>query len=113
MEAALCGRFANPELRQLLERSLEQVSPIALRRRLGAVARVDVSAKLQQVTAPVLYLRALEDRLVGAASATEVMSLAKGSKVVEFIAPHFLLQCVSAEAASTIRLFIEREATAV
>jgi len=106
VEALLCGRFRSPELRQLLERALTQVAPSALRARLKAVADVDVVARLQQLQVPVLYLRALEDRLVPARAAMEVLSNAKSGKLVEFSAPHLLLQCVPEQAARTIREFM-------
>jgi len=112
MEFMLCGRFANPALRQLLQRALTQVAPAVLRERLKAVASVNVTSKLQRVEAPVLYLSGSEDRLVPAASGNEVRLLAKTSKLVEFTAPHFLLQCVPMEAACTIREFMTQEANA-
>lgn len=104
----LLGRFSTSALRKTLAESLRQVSPTALRARLKAVLGVDVSKKLSSVSAPILYLRASQDRLVPASASALVSSLRPNTQVVELNAPHFLLQAVPAEAAKVVRVFVDQ-----
>lgn len=102
------GRFSSPALRRSLAESLAQVSPSALRARAGAAMSVDVSASLARVGVPVLFLRASEDRIVPKSASQSVVALAPATEVVEFSAPHFLLQVLPSQAAVTVRGFMER-----
>ena len=101
------GRFSSPALRRSLAESLAQVSPSALRARARAALSVDVSALLARVGVPVLYLRASEDRVVPEPACQSVVALAPATKVVEFLAPHFLLQVLPSQAAVVVREFME------
>jgi pimeloyl-ACP methyl ester carboxylesterase len=107
VEALLCGRFATVRLRAALAETLVQVSPAILRARLSAVVSVDVVKQLQSVRVPLLYLKASEDRLVPAIASAQVASGAPHVRVVELVAPHFLLQTVPQEAAVAIMQFME------
>lgn len=100
------GRFSSPALRRSLAESLAQVSPSVLRARARAALSVDVSALLARVGVPVLYLRALEDRVVPESASQSVVAFAPTTKVVEFPAPHFLLQVAPSQAAATVREFM-------
>ena len=88
----LLGRFSSPELRSEMEQVIAVVSPAVLQTRAHAVLSVDASALVSQIKLPILYLRASEDRLIPKASAELIASLALSTKIVEFEAPHFLLQ---------------------
>jgi pimeloyl-ACP methyl ester carboxylesterase len=100
------GRFSSPALRRSLAESLAQVSPSVLRARARAVLSVDFSAALSRIDVPVLYLRASEDRLVPQSASQEVAALAPTTKVVEFSAPHCLLQVLPSQVAAVIHEFI-------
>ena len=78
----------------------------AVRERLRQIARVDVSAELQRVNAPILYLQASHDRLVPTSAAEQVVRIAPHTKVVEIEGPHLLLQCVPKHCAEAIREFV-------
>ena len=88
----LLGRFNSRRLCRALADSLAQISPATLRARAQAVLSADYSAFLSGIRLPVLYLRAGEDRVVPASAAEFVTSLAPQTHIVEFQAPHFLLQ---------------------
>ena len=105
----LLGRFSTHALRSALARALAPVSASALRARLQAVLRVDVSAELAAVKAPILYLRASQDVVVPASASQLVVRLNPRTKVVELVAPHFLLQATPAESAKIVAAFV-REA---
>lgn len=101
------GRFSSPALRRSLAESLAQVSPSVLRARARAALSVDVSALLARVSVPVLYLRASEDRVVPESASQSVVALASAAKVVEFLAPHFLLQVLPSQVAVVVSEFME------
>ena len=101
------GRFSSPALRRSLVESLARVSPSVLRARARAALSVDLSPVLSRVDVPVLYLRASEDRVVPQSASQAIVALAPATKVVEFSAPHFLLQALPSQAATTVREFME------
>jgi len=104
--AALLGRYATPALRSALGAALAMASGAALRARLQAVLSVDVSADLARVTAPILYLRASEDRLIPKRASSLIKHLRPSVQVREIEEPHCLLQAAPSAAAQAIREFI-------
>jgi pimeloyl-ACP methyl ester carboxylesterase len=105
LDILLLGRFTSAALRDSLVRSLARVTPKALRARALAALSVDATAALRSVRVPVLYLRAAHDRVVPRASSKHIASSANNVRIVEFDAPHFLLQVLPAQAASVIMKF--------
>lgn len=102
----LLGRFSSPSRLAALDDALARVSPKVLRARGRAAMAIDVSTSLSQLRMPVLYLRASEDRVVPLSSSRRVVSLAPQTRVVEYVAPHFLLQVLPSQAASQITEFM-------
>lgn len=102
----LLGRFATPTLRAALSRSIANVVPKVLRARARATLTVDNSDLLCRIQVPILYLRASEDRVVSRASSDIVVSLAPHTEVVEFSAPHFLIQVLPSQVAAAVVEFI-------
>lgn len=101
----LLGRAATPSLESAIRAALSQVSGTAFRARLRAVLNVDVSAQMKMVRVPVLYLRALHDRLVPLSASSCVARIRPGTQVITVDAPHFLLQVAPREAASIVKTF--------
>jgi pimeloyl-ACP methyl ester carboxylesterase len=108
----LLGSFSTPGLRRDLRRALTPLSPAAFRTRLLAVLSVDVTAQLAAVKAPVLYLRASQDRVVPEAAASRVLQAYPSAKLVSLKAPHCLLQTVPIEAAQAIATFVRKVGSA-
>lgn len=106
LEALLCGRFANAEIRNLLGRALAQVPLTVLKARLRAAATVDVSQELRTVQVPMLCLSAAEDRVVPPSATRKLVENARNVRSAELVAPHFLLQTVPREAAAVIMQFM-------
>lgn len=102
----LFGRFATSKLRQMLKLVLALVPPVVLRDRLRAIVDVDVRAKAQALQVPVLYLKAINDRLVPAGAAAEAQRHCRNMMIQEFDAPHCLLQTVPEEAALAVTSFV-------
>jgi pimeloyl-[acyl-carrier protein] methyl ester esterase len=103
---ALFGRHSTARLRSLLAQALHGVAPAVLRSRLIAVGSADASAALAALRAPLLYLRAREDRLVPASALALVKDLHPGTQVAAFDAPHALLQACPVAAAAAVTAFV-------
>lgn len=104
---AMLSFRANPPLRAAHAAALEGVSAAVLHERMRAVLEVDVSAKLAQLRMPLLYLRATRDWVVPRAAGSWVAQIAPHTQMVEFDAPHFLLQTVPQKTARAVREFIQ------
>ena len=98
----LIGRAALAELRT----ALAGVRSPVLRRRLREVLQVDYSALAASLDLPVLYLQALQDRVVPASACGHLLSLIPSMQVARFAAPHLLLQSSPAAAAASVKEFI-------
>jgi len=101
------GRFSSRPLRDEHWAAVSRVSNAALRARIRAVFDVDVSTKLQQLTIPVLYLLASEDRVVPKASSEHIRQTAPRVRFIEVEAPHLLLQTRPDRAADIVADFAQ------
>jgi pimeloyl-ACP methyl ester carboxylesterase len=104
------GRFATPALRSALTEALSRVPAAAVRSRLHAVLGADVTAHLDSIDVPALYLRASEDRLVPQSVSDDFRAL-PGVRFAEIEGPHFLLQARPAEAAAHVEAFLREVGT--
>jgi pimeloyl-ACP methyl ester carboxylesterase len=83
---------APPSLVTALRVAISSVQPSVLASRARAVLACDVRADLGQLTVPILYLQAKQDRLVGAYSLEEIRRTKPQVAVAAFEGPHLLLQ---------------------
>lgn len=104
----LQGRFATRYWRDRLQLALSPLNRHVIQTRLQSVVDVNVTAHLQKLHIPLLYLRALEDQLVFADSAEWIVRKVSQTKVIDFIAPHFLLQTLPKESAASVLNFMNR-----
>lgn len=102
----LFGRFATPTLRVALESALALTAPAVLRARLKSVITADVSAEAKRIKAPVLYLRASEDRAVPASASIKIQRLGLAMDVRLFEGPHCLLQSAPEATAAAVSSFV-------
>ena len=105
---SLFGRFDSPRLRAGLREVRSRVSAKTLQSRLEAVAGIDVTEKLRSVAVPILCLRAARDRVVSARSCEYIRKIRPDARVVDFDAPHLLLQTVPQDALTAIRDFVHK-----
>jgi pimeloyl-ACP methyl ester carboxylesterase len=105
MRRMLLGRFATPRLCGLLQGSLRQVSTAVMTRRMREVQRVNVVDRLAQVRVPVMYLQAIEDRIVPGRAARTIQRALSGLRIVRLEGPHGLLQAAPVAAAQAIENF--------
>jgi pimeloyl-[acyl-carrier protein] methyl ester esterase len=104
----LFGRFDSPRLRAQLAELRGLVSANTLKARLEFVAHVNVSDELRRVAVPILYLRAKRDRVVLRAAGEYIKRVRPDTELVEFDAPHLLLQTIPQDARSAIQNFARR-----
>lgn len=70
----------------------EQIDGSVLKHRISVLSRIDVSALLPQIEAPVLCLHGLRDRIVSDQDAQMIEDFLPGARRVNIDAPHLLLQ---------------------
>lgn len=98
----------SPELRRALSAAMRRVSMRTLGSRIAAVLSVDYRDRVSRIAAPILYLRANQDRVIPRAAGLAILNLRSGIALAEFDAPHFLLQTEPAAAAATVLDFTRR-----
>ncbi len=99
------GRDANARLTALLTEALASVAPAVVQRRLEEAVAVDATAELAAVRVPVLYLRALRDRVIPHQASRLVAEVCPATRIVDFASSHLLLQTRPAEAATVVADF--------
>jgi pimeloyl-ACP methyl ester carboxylesterase len=87
---------------------IHAVPASTIKSRLKVLASVDVRSLLPKVTIPVLYLQAIQDRLVGAQLSRQLISGLGNISVKEIDGPHMLLQSRQHDCAEAILGFIEK-----
>jgi pimeloyl-ACP methyl ester carboxylesterase len=103
----LLGRFASEPLLEAMRSTLAEVPMATLKARTDVVLGVDVRPALSKIRVPVLYLRAMEDRLIPRRCVDVIAAAVAQTRIVDVVAPHFLLQAAPAVAAAAVRSFIE------
>jgi pimeloyl-[acyl-carrier protein] methyl ester esterase len=106
MKALPAGSMIGAQMRAPLQAALGRVTSAALRARMRAVLAVDVCDRLAKCEVPILYLRATRDWLVPRAAARLVALIKPATRIIEFDAPHFLLQTAPQQAAREVAAFV-------
>ena len=97
---------ATPKLRQAHAQAMARVSPKAIRARAVALLKVDYRPLLRRIEVPILYMRATQDRMVGASACDSIRQLRPDVELAELDTPHFLLQTEPQRSAAIIKSFI-------
>jgi len=98
----LLGRHDAPHLRRLLQTALAGVPDATLKQRLRAVVKVDVTKMLKELTCPIVYLQAQQDRVIPSSVVEAIRRAAPRLQVERLAGPHCLLQSRPEEAAAII-----------
>ena len=80
----------------------EQLDGTLLKHRISVLGRIDVSALLPNIEVPILYLRALRDRIVAESDAQMIQEHLPNVDRVDIEAPHLLLQTQPQQCAELI-----------
>jgi pimeloyl-ACP methyl ester carboxylesterase len=76
----------------------ESVPSYVIAARVRAAQRINVRKELEELDCPVLYLKALHDRVVHSGACEDIASSRARVEVAEFDSPHLLLQCKPVDA---------------
>jgi pimeloyl-ACP methyl ester carboxylesterase len=98
----LLGNFHTRALQLQIQAAVDKVATRVLAGRVFAMTKADASEALRATRLPVLYLRAIRDRLVPLSATTYVVKTNPAVQVVDVVGPHFLLQSKPAECAKQI-----------
>lgn len=89
-----------------LNTARNMVAKCVFRARVGELLRVDVTARIAEIDAPILDLRAKRDGIVPNRSGQPIRRLGQRVEVVDIDGPHFLLQAKPSAAAKIISNFV-------
>jgi pimeloyl-[acyl-carrier protein] methyl ester esterase len=104
----LLGRDASPALLEEFRLAIDSVKPWVLARRLGEISRCNVETELGRTKVPLIYLRAVDDKLVPNSCGDRFVQIRPDVVLESVAAPHLLLQRRPREAAVFVSRFIER-----
>jgi pimeloyl-ACP methyl ester carboxylesterase len=102
----LVGPNGLPSLLGSVRTAVSSVKPKVLAKRLRDVLVSDARQEMGQVTVPVLYLQAKQDRLVSSSCLDELRRIKPQMTVAALDGPHLLLQREPYKAAETVAGFI-------
>jgi pimeloyl-[acyl-carrier protein] methyl ester esterase len=88
----LVGSNASISLVATVRTAVSSVKSTVMSARLRAVLACDARAELAQVTMPILYLQATEDRLVNRVCVEEIRRIRPQTTVAAIAGPHLILQ---------------------
>lgn len=109
----LAGLDGPPSLLTDLRAAISSVQPSVLASRARAVLACDARAELGQVTVPILYLQAKQDRLVGGPCLEEILRINPQVVVAPVAGPHLLLQREPKSTAEVLAEFVRNLAKKV
>jgi pimeloyl-ACP methyl ester carboxylesterase len=104
----LYAGHGTPELKRAHAQAMSRVAAETLRARVAAILAVDYTSRLRSIKVPMLYLLAQRDRLVPRSAFTKIQRLRDDVELMEFDAPHFLLQTRPMESADAVTRFVQR-----
>jgi pimeloyl-ACP methyl ester carboxylesterase len=104
---ALWGGYAVAGVPEHTARAIRSVEAAVLRHRLTAMAEVDDSEALAEVTVPILVLQASADRLVPAASVDHILKIRPTATRLVIEGPHLLLQTNPTACARAVHDFLQ------
>jgi pimeloyl-ACP methyl ester carboxylesterase len=88
----LVGRNASADLVRSTRTTISSVSPGVLLRRLRDLLRCDERERLANIAAPLLYIRANQDHIVGRASLDAIKSVKPSVTIARIDGPHLIVQ---------------------
>ena len=99
------GPSTPASLKERIRQNLKKVSPEVLAGRAREIINCDARAELAQITIPMLYVRAANDRLIKARCFEEIRAVRPGIQLGLIPAPHLVLQSQPRWAAEIIMEF--------
>jgi pimeloyl-ACP methyl ester carboxylesterase len=106
VERFLVGSAATDSLIESVRSAISSVRANVLLGRLKDVFACDVRTELGQVKVPMLYIRAMQDRLIPVRCVEEILRIRPETTVVEIAGPHLILQREPQSTAAIVARFI-------
>jgi pimeloyl-[acyl-carrier protein] methyl ester esterase len=107
IKALLVGKDASIGLIQSTRATISSVSPAVLLGRLREILMCDEAARLAMVAAPILYIRANQDALVGPECLDAIRRVKPSVTVAQIDGPHFILQRKPTAVVEALTAFLE------
>jgi pimeloyl-ACP methyl ester carboxylesterase len=107
----LVGKDAPESLHALVREAIRAVKPAVLVARLRLVLASDARLALSHVSVPILYIQALQDRLVGESCLAEMRAIKPQIKIAHIDGPHLILQREPQKSAEAVAIFIRQLAS--
>lgn len=107
IRSLLLGKEADSSVVESVYRAIKSVSKQVLSERIRAVLRCDVRPQLRQISVPILYLQAKDDRLVRSHCLEDVTRINPAIRSVEVNGPHLLLQREPQKTAEIVTQFLQ------
>ena len=104
----LVGKDAPESLHASVRAAIRSVEPAVFAARAHQVFSVDARLALSRVSAPILFIQALQDRLVDESSLAEMRAIKPQIKVARIAGPHLILQREPQQAAEVVTSFIQQ-----
>jgi pimeloyl-ACP methyl ester carboxylesterase len=102
----LIGPNASESLHATVRAAIRAVKPTILAARLRQILAADVRVALGNVSVPILYIKAQQDRLVGESFLEEIQKIKPQVEIAQIRGPHFILQREPQQSADIVVSFI-------
>jgi pimeloyl-[acyl-carrier protein] methyl ester esterase len=107
LEYFLVGRDAPRSVIQELRQVLRFVSPQVLSGRVREALNCDARNTLARTTVPLMYVQAMQDKLLGDSCVGEMKRIKPDIFIVQIAGPHLLLQREPQKVASAVTTFVQ------
>ena len=111
VEYWLIGRGATPSLFEAVSAAISSVHPRVLSARIREVLACDVRLELAQISVPMLYIRAGQDRLLKSFCLESIQRVKPQVEAVTLSGPHLLLQREPRRSAEAVVKFVRAVVT--
>jgi pimeloyl-[acyl-carrier protein] methyl ester esterase len=108
IERYLLGANAPTALVEAVQQAVQSVSSEVLASRLKLILACDSRADLARITVPILYVQAIQDRIVPSRCLNEIVAVRPHVAVARIDGPHLLLQREPQKSAEMIAHFIQQ-----
>ncbi len=106
----LLGDDFSPDRHRMIQSAVDRNTPEVLVSRIHEMSVVDVTREVAAISAPVLYLRARQDRIVPRKAGEQIVTANPAVRMGELDGSHFVLQAHPQAAAAMIAAFCRNPA---
>lgn len=108
VEHWMIGKGHSDQFRQHVRKQVGTADSATMAKRMRQIIRVDVTAELQSLQCPVLYIQAAQDRMVPEQCGRWIAEHSQNASVVRLDGTHLILQTHANEAWDAIRAWVNQ-----